>query len=183
MNLRTTVLSTVLASFSMVAAAADLPQNYVVTQQTSRVEIFTVKSAQVVKPKIQKTENPQGTFVSFEGVLELNLTVQGNLCTGKAEDVSYLMTPISAYKQSMELIVASDNHAYSDTIYACTAHGVNADTKVAFRLRYFVKNQEEFKQTYVISTREMFGQGRKTVNVVVTFTAANGFKVDVQQAP
>jgi hypothetical protein len=183
MTLRTISFAALVASLSVVAQAADLPQNYVITQQTNRVEIFAVKSAQIVKPKIQKTETPKGTYVNFEGVLELNLTVQGNLCTAKPEDVSYLMTPISAYKMNFELIAASDNHAYSDTLYACTAHGVIAETKVAFKLRYFVQNQQEFKQTYVISTREMFGPGRKTATVVVSFSGANVFKVDVQQAP
>lgn len=183
MNLRNTVFSTVLASLSVAATAADLPQNYVITQQTSRVEIFEVKSAKVVKPNIKKTEIPRGTYASFQSVLELGLTVQGNLCTAKPEDVALIIAPISAGKMQLGLIAAFDNHAYSDINYACTAHGVIANTKVAFKLYGSVANQEEFKQTYVIPTREAFGPGRKTVTVVVTYTIAGGFKVDVQETP
>lgn len=183
MNLRNTIFTTVLASLSLTAAAADLPQNYVITQQTSRVEIFEVKSAKIVKQKIKKTEIPNGTYANFQGVLELYLTVQGNLCGSKPEDVASVLTPISPYKMRFELIAAFDNHAYSDINYACTAHGVIAKTKVAFKLYHAVLNDEEFKQTYVIPTKETFGPGRKTVTVVVTYTIADGFKVEVHQAP
>lgn len=185
MNFRNLLIASCFASMGLQAHAEDLPNNFVITRGLSSVDVFEAKSAAVAKPKSERHDAGQrGVYVKLSGVLEINLQVQGNLCLGQASGVSYLATPINRERTALRLLVSSDNHAYSDTLYACTAHGKLSDTKIAlpFRESGFEKELLPYKRVYTLQTQPFGSQQKQNIDVILTYTPAGGFKTELKPA-
>ena len=149
-----------------------LPNDYVITNRVDAMDIYSVNSVDVAQQEIQTRD---AGYTQFRGVLEFNLSVEGNLCAGSAEGVAFTSTPLAPFVTRLQLRSLSVLRPYSDLQYACLADGRVRNARIALKIDRTLLGEETYSETYKIPTRVLYAPNEAEVVVTVSLNKTNGF--------
>jgi len=167
--------------FAVVGAAADMPENAVITNKYREIPINSVTGAAVVVDRSQFVTEDEYEYVNIDATIEFYVHIEGNLCLGSFETTSKTANFIADRYVRISLGTHYASDPYSPVLQGCTAHSAPRNIIVPERLMGSADANNPFIRKYSFATSRWAGDpdGKIYIVEVIYDFAARSFLVHV----
>ncbi len=167
--------------------ASDLPDSSVVKNRLDAVDVFSVQSVEVKKQEY--TPASSNSVATVKGIVEIQLTVQGNICSANPKSLavsfSELKSKVKGQRdQKVSLFVSAKHDADPfDAMSACLSYARSSKVTLPLAIEEYIFDGESLPAyRFVFLATDMIGTGdSKNVAVLVKINENKEIEATIEQ--